>query len=341
MRLVPSAYGLLYSSLTPVQCGFSDFIIRGLWELIWRRPGPQHRQQVWTLSRRLASCFTTSIAALDTISFELAVSIHEASTAFGLLNYIQFIGVTAEDLALIDNERTSRRSRIRIKRYYAKHGLLLIAIPTAFHELSHANLYMEIATKIARMGLDDQWTGTGATTHETAAGDMGEADSTGRPRFTRRGHDSWPTLVIESGVSDSLQALRDDMRWWFSASDHQVKIVILVKLDVTERHIILEKYRGIQSAAERPGATMTRAATARQLEPVLDQTIHITQTTGDPMNDTSYIVTGDALRLEFALLFLREPVPEDREHDVTIEMPDLQTLASKIWGGLSSRRRNS
>jgi hypothetical protein len=35
--------------------------------------------------------------------------------------------------------------------------------------------------------------------------------------------------------------LRDDMRWWFERSGHQVKIVLLVKFDHCRRVIVLEK----------------------------------------------------------------------------------------------------
>lgn len=41
----------------------------------------------------------------------------------------------------------------------------------------------------------------------------------------------WPTLVIETGYSQSIIALRQQMRWWFTASQHRVKIVLLIKLD--------------------------------------------------------------------------------------------------------------
>lgn len=180
------------------------------------------------------------------------------------------------------------------------------------------------------MGLDDHWTGAGGTTHRATAGNMGEGDSSGRPGFQQPGSESWPTLVIESGYSQSLQALRNDMRWWFSALNPQVKIAIIAKLDATERSIILEKYQEVQ-AAQQTGATMTRAA--GRLEPRLDQTIHITQATGNvnPMDRRSYIVTRGALRLDFSLLFLRQPGPG--EYDITIAIPELQLIASKVWGG--------
>lgn len=111
------------------------------------------------------------------------------------------------------------------------------------------------------------------------------------------------------------------MRWWFSASNHEVKIVVLAKLELSQRLIILEKYQEVP-AAQQTGDT---------LQPRLDQTIRITQAAGsiDAMDPLSYIVTRDALRLEFDLLFLRQPQPG--EHDVIIGIQDLQLIASKVW----------
>ncbi|KAK4148562.1 hypothetical protein C8A00DRAFT_19625 [Chaetomidium leptoderma] len=45
---------------------------------------------------------------------------------------------------------------------------------------------------------------------------------------------------IHSSIAKS--ELRNDMRWWFSASDHQVQIVLLAKFEHTSRAIILEKW---------------------------------------------------------------------------------------------------
>jgi hypothetical protein len=189
-------------------------------------------------------------------------------------------------------------------------------------------IYSAIFSKVINMGLEDQWSGFGAPTYEAASGDKAEGDSSGGPTFQRAEPHDWPTLVIESGFSQSLQALRNQMRWWFSASDHQVKIVIIAKLFASERRIIIEKYQEVQ-AAQRTGATSTRAA--RRLEPRLDQSIYITQApSGDPMDPTSYIVTRGVLRLEFHLLFLRQPATG--EQDVIIEIPRLQMIAVKVWG---------
>ncbi|KAK3935211.1 hypothetical protein QBC46DRAFT_272236, partial [Diplogelasinospora grovesii] len=70
-----------------------------------------------------------------------------------------------------------------------------------------------------------------------------------------------PTLVIEAGNSQTLEQLRVDMRWWFGPSNHQVKIVLLAKLDRNQGQIVLEKW--VETRAQpRPGATTTRAAAA-------------------------------------------------------------------------------
>ncbi|EHK51033.1 hypothetical protein TRIATDRAFT_181083, partial [Trichoderma atroviride IMI 206040] len=70
----------------------------------------------------------------------------------------------------------------------------------------------------------------------------------------------------------SLHALRDDMRWWFSASDHQVKIVLLAKFDHRLQQILIERWE--EEAATRPGATTTTFGAS---QPVLQQSITITR----------------------------------------------------------------
>ncbi|AEO65951.1 uncharacterized protein THITE_28217, partial [Thermothielavioides terrestris NRRL 8126] len=88
----------------------------------------------------------------------------------------------------------------------------------------------------------------------------------------------------------SLTHLRADMRWWFTTSDHQVKIVILVHLDRLQHTIIIERWE--EEVPDR-GAPLTRRrehliAEGRLLEPVNQQKIVIT---GDgSMDPASYNV---------------------------------------------------
>ena len=142
------------------------------------------------------------------------------------------------------------------------------------------------------------------------------------------GPDDWPTLVVEAGHSESLNRLRDDMRWWFLASNHDVKIVILAKFDYRRRHILLERWEEQEC---HPQGAMTRSRTAVQqqheLVPTLQQEITITRNA--TTNPASYNVTRGALVLGFKLLFLRDPGPG--EGDFVINVGELQEYAEWVW----------
>jgi len=131
----------------------------------------------------------------------------------------------------------------------------------------------------------------------------------------------------------SLNRLRHAMRWWFSASNHEVKVVILAKFHSARAEIILERWEEEEEQNPQGPITRSRAAAMQQYpdgsitQPVLQQTITITQ---DKMTDPeSYHVAGCALVLKFHLLFLRDPGPH--EGDIKIGIPALQLYASQVW----------
>jgi hypothetical protein len=118
------------------------------------------------------------------------------------------------------------------------------------------------------------------------------------------------------------------MRWRFSASEHQVKIVLLVKFgDRGHPEILIEKWEE-EPHTTREGAITTRQAAA--LQPILRQRITITRYT--TTNPVSYHVTRGALVLSFRLLFLRNPDPQNpQERDITIIIPELEEFAEDAW----------
>lgn len=56
------------------------------------------------------------------------------------------------------------------------------------------------------------------------------------PERTFRG--DWPTLVMEVGVHESLERLRDDAEWWLVNSKGAVKVVLLIAYLGKERFTI-------------------------------------------------------------------------------------------------------
>jgi len=123
------------------------------------------------------------------------------------------------------------------------------------------------------------------------------------------------------------------MQWWFQASNHEVKIVILAKFDDQQHHILLEKW---EEEISSPQGAITRSRAAAILQqngvfnPVKRQSITITRE--ETTNPVSYNITKGALVLGFRLLFLRDPGPQ--EGDFVLSIQDLQLYARKVWGEL-------
>jgi hypothetical protein len=60
----------------------------------------------------------------------------------------------------------------------------------------------------------------------------------------------WPTLVIETGVSQSLPRLREDAKWWLAASSGNVRIVLVISIKRTS--VSFEIWQLAPSDAPRP-----------------------------------------------------------------------------------------
>ncbi|KAK4038169.1 hypothetical protein C8A01DRAFT_48163 [Parachaetomium inaequale] len=237
--------------------------------------------------------------------------------------------VSPSCFAEIERERDKRRRKFRFRRYDSSSQTLLITIPGDLHEQLHGGIYDKFTNQLARTGREDRWKSIRTATRQAQqghpGGSEGQGDSTGGPKPERDPPGAWPTLVIEAGASESLAELHNDMRWWFSTSDHQVKIVLLVKFQRTGGVITLEKWEEESPGPPRPGATTTCHASLQQ--PVLRQAINITR---DPTtNPVSYNVTSGALVFGFRLLFLRDPGPG--EGDFVMSVPELEDYAKYIW----------
>ncbi|KAH6614660.1 hypothetical protein B0J18DRAFT_374239 [Chaetomium sp. MPI-SDFR-AT-0129] len=232
----------------------------------------------------------------------------------------------------IQHEREKRRRKIRFRRYDSSSGILTIKLPTALHEALHMGIYMRYCAQLVRKEMSESWKDIGSTTFRDVQGyPSGEGDSTGGPWPECTAPSSWPTLVVDSGHSEALDDLRNDMRWWFEASNHEVKIVVLAKFDYQKDHIILEKWEEEIATPQGP-ITRRRASVQQQnsvLEAVKRQTITITR--DGTTNPVSYNVDGP-LVLGFRLLFLRDPGPQ--EGDFILDIETLQRYAYTVWAQL-------
>ncbi|KAK0703091.1 hypothetical protein B0T26DRAFT_815310 [Lasiosphaeria miniovina] len=221
-------------------------------------------------------------------------------------------------------EREKRRRKFRVRRYNSTCQILFITILADLYEELHAWIFTTSCDQLVRSGRERSWRSIGLATRRVEqghpGGDGGEGDPTGGPHPERGNKGAWPTLVIEAGHSESLGELHYDMRWWFSTSDHQVKIVLLAEYDHTRSVIILEMWEG---EAQTHGTIQQTAA----LQPILQQSIAIAQNT--TTNPVSYNVTRGALIPSFRLLLIQDPGPG--EADFVFSVPDLEDYGAMVW----------
>ncbi|CAK7563086.1 MAG: hypothetical protein SEPTF4163_000943 [Sporothrix epigloea] len=232
----------------------------------------------------------------------------------------------------IEREREKRGKTMRFH-YRAGQHLLKVTVPSYQHERICGKLSVYAVHKIFQMGLTPKdFILAGSTTYRgTGSGDSsgsGEGDSAFVPQARFHNGKSWPTFVLEAGDSQSLEGLRNDMRWWFAASQHEVKIVLVAKLYPATREIRLEKYVKDVSHV-RTGATCTR--NTPQLQPRPTQVVTIAPREANPGQELQFTVVGAPLILDFQLLFLRAPNLDAGESDLEYTSSDLEDTASAVW----------
>lgn len=116
-------------------------------------------------------------------------------------------------------------------------------IPSKAHERVTQSFSSKLVTKLLNMGIDpDDYTLNGASRYNgrTCAK---EADQSLTPLENPSEDNDWPLLVVETGLSASEAQLRADAYWWFSNSDHQVNVVIILRIQRSpERKVFMKLY---------------------------------------------------------------------------------------------------
>ncbi|KAJ5350893.1 hypothetical protein N7541_008620, partial [Penicillium brevicompactum] len=108
---------------------------------------------------------------------------------------------------------------------------------------------------------------------------------------------SWPSLVLEVGLSESLSQLRTDAHWWYANSHHQTQLVILISADPNSHDADIGIWT--QVVNQRNGVT-TRTGS---------QNTHFLECTKctTSARPRDGVVSGDALEIDFRTLMRRPP----------------------------------
>ncbi|KAJ6189758.1 hypothetical protein N7519_004666 [Penicillium mononematosum] len=119
---------------------------------------------------------------------------------------------------------------------------VLRLVPGYQHEYTTNGLFQKINRQLDCMGLDECYRWGGATRYRsTGRGKEGDQVFSPAQRWPSGNGLSWPTVVIETGFSESRPKLVQDARWWFGSSNGQVQIVILIS--ITKHAVHIERWQ--------------------------------------------------------------------------------------------------
>jgi hypothetical protein len=248
--------------------------------------------------------------------------------------YMIFRLVTTDDLLNIERARESGEIDRGIRMtHYVDWNILIVKVSTVQHEAAHRKFSEKLVIRVAAMGLEDEFASLGATTFKTLRISK-EGDSVYRPLSMRPRGTDWPTIVIESGWSESLTRLRRDACLWLEDSRGDVKIVLLFSIGRGARAgtMIIEKWENRPVPANPPATrSVTRAAaTLPNPPPLQTPTQTPTQIQAITIDSNTNTVNGTSLTLEFQKIFLRQAVPP-LEHDFTYTVQHLLAFTTVFW----------
>lgn len=209
-------------------------------------------------------------------------------------------------------------------------------MPSGAHERVTRSFSNELVLKLFEMGIRPRdYTMNSATRYHGKSCDK-EADESLTPSRNPSDDNDWPSLVIETGLSESEAQLRTDAHWWFSNSGYQVNTVILFHIQRSpERRVILKLYnlrptipritRGLQAEAER--SLLSNHTTPQTVSPAVLQP-HLA---AKEIIVTSKNVENAPLELDFESVMRRPPAPNTKERDITFTAEDLAACCRHVF----------
>lgn len=251
--------------------------------------------------------FTTLADYLSTTTTSATTYLDAASSQF-----ILFTNLAPETYKAVFHEGDHSRS---IDSYYPHLGLLVVKMKTKTHEAAHNKLNEVLIVKLAGMGHAERGL------HETGSAEIKtpsrnkHGDQEYQPEQLPRGRsDHWPTVVIESGYTDSRTTLQKNAQWWLSESKGDVNGVITACIHEKKYEIIFDLW--VASDLQTKSGTMAIDT---------KHSVKLSKTGADAETQAA----GAPLILPFESLLLRPPTAP--ETDVEFMEEDLKYVAESVW----------
>ncbi|KAJ5845176.1 hypothetical protein N7534_008845 [Penicillium rubens] len=249
--------------------------------------------------------------------------------------FIVVLNLSARTIKKLDEEHQSSLGGINYRFQWEGTTGLIKVVPSERHDGITNQISRAIDMKLIAMGLrwsEMVWTGT--STYKPTAGAGKQGDQAFLPPIRCPNglpSGSWPTFVIETGVSESLPRLREDAKRWFIISQGLVRIVIIMSIKLTE--VTFEKWQLAPTNAPCP---LTRA----YLDGLRTQPLNVPPLVTQPIPTQQpysaqevYVqpnnVVGAPLSIPFAAIYDRPPGPG--EHDILINANDFLEITEKLF----------
>ena len=229
--------------------------------------------------------------------------------------WLLVLGLSSPVIRRLDEDRNCLE-RINYRFQWQGRSGLIKVIPTNQHETITTRVMFSVNDALAAMGLhwkDSEWVGHITYKSNLAKGKQPDNAFVPPSRCTTTlSTIGWPTLVIETGMSESLSQLRADAARWFADSNGSVRIALVIT--VKDSRVDIEKW---QLAPEGVPPLYPQVPASQQ--PYCAQEIIIT-----PQG-----VIGTPLILPFNALYDRAPGPG--ESDVLITTADCLSITRRMW----------
>ncbi|KAJ5693635.1 hypothetical protein N7536_004047 [Penicillium majusculum] len=144
----------------------------------------------------------------------------------------QYLLITNLSDALRDYLLNKRIGGVRLT--FDDHNILLRIMPSMHHGFFVGDFCALFAEAMSVAGLprmNDRWRGTGAAQRKRLHC-VKEPDFSivSKPHSLSTTVSTWPSLILEIGLSESDSHFYKDVKWWFHNSDHNTGLVLLFKV---------------------------------------------------------------------------------------------------------------
>lgn len=193
--------------------------------------------------------------------------------------------------------------------YDSTQNLLLAKMPPSrAHEVASHLFERFLFKSLEPMGLERCLRSFGSAACVAANGSAKQPDCQFLPKRLPRGRtNEWPSVVVETGFSETPSKLMSDARFWLQQSNGDVQMVITIKIYQSTPKIVLESWEPVNDRAKRK-----QVVTINKRE-----------------NDHLYL-RGQPLIIDFQSLFLR-PSGIPRETNISLDDHILKEFATEIW----------